>query len=626
MWFDARRVPADGDRALRRAVRLRRLPATRSSCSSTRGRATAARSSSTRRPPAATWTTCATRSCAFVDARYPTAADRDHRGLTGKSSGGYGAMVVPMLRPDVFGALASHAGDALFEAAYLPEFPGFVRTLRDRFEGSFDVFFERLAAADHFDMDALPRDRALRLRGRLLARPARSPARRCCRSTSRPGGSIDDVWAQWLEKDPVRMAPGARRRAALDAARSTSTPARATSTTSTSARGRSPRSCDKLGVEHTLELFDGTHGGIAWRYPGAIRELVLALAVTATLDITGLTCPMTWVKTKLELERLAPGEVLTVRCARGRGARERAALGARGRPRGQRSRARRSGSCAGERRPPLVLPRAGRARWRARQRAARRGRGAGAARGRRAGALLAPARAARVERGARSWRCAARACSWSARARSARPVALYLAGAGVGRLGIVDADDVELSNLHRQLLHFTPDVGVPKAHSAAAKLGFLNPEVDRRALPGAPRRRQRRRAGRGRRPRRRLQRLVRHPLRRQRRLLRGADPARGGRRARHERAGDGDPAGGERVLPLRVPGAAAGRAELRRGGRARPGRGRDRLAAGARGAQAADRGGGAAARTPSCRSTSPTLAFLRVAVARRADCPDCGAA
>ena len=57
------------------------------------------------------------------------------------------------------------------------------------------------------------------------------------------------------------------------------------------------------------------------------------------------------------------------------------------------------------------------------------------------------------------------------------PVALYLAGAGAGRLGIVDDDDEELSNLHRQLLHFTPDIGVPKAHSAAAKLGFLNPEV-----------------------------------------------------------------------------------------------------------------------------------------------------
>ena len=57
------------------------------------------------------------------------------------------------------------------------------------------------------------------------------------------------------------------------------------------------------------------------------------------------------------------------------------------------------------------------------------------------------------------------------------PVAAYLAGAGVGRLGIVDSDEVEVSNLHRQPLHFTPDVGVAKAHSAAAKLRFLNPDV-----------------------------------------------------------------------------------------------------------------------------------------------------
>ena len=57
------------------------------------------------------------------------------------------------------------------------------------------------------------------------------------------------------------------------------------------------------------------------------------------------------------------------------------------------------------------------------------------------------------------------------------PVATYLAGAGVGRLGIVDEGDVELSNLHRQHLHFTPDLGVPKAHSAVAKLGYLNPDI-----------------------------------------------------------------------------------------------------------------------------------------------------
>ena len=49
------------------------------------------------------------------------------------------------------------------------------------------------------------------------------------------------------------------------------------------------------------------------------------------------------------------------------------------------------------------------------------------------------------------------------------PVALYLAGAGVGRIGIVDSDVVELSNLHRQPLHFTPDTGVPKVESAARR-------------------------------------------------------------------------------------------------------------------------------------------------------------
>ena len=47
-----------------------------------------------------------------------------------------------MLRPDVFSALASHAGDALFEACYLPEFRETVRALRDRYEGSYDRFWE----------------------------------------------------------------------------------------------------------------------------------------------------------------------------------------------------------------------------------------------------------------------------------------------------------------------------------------------------------------------------------------------------------------------------------------------------------------------------------------------------
>lgn len=57
------------------------------------------------------------------------------------------------------------------------------------------------------------------------------------------------------------------------------------------------------------------------------------------------------------------------------------------------------------------------------------------------------------------------------------PVAAYLAGAGVGRLGIVDDDEVELSNLHRQTLYATADLGEPKAHAAVAKLQLVNPDV-----------------------------------------------------------------------------------------------------------------------------------------------------
>jgi adenylyltransferase/sulfurtransferase len=57
------------------------------------------------------------------------------------------------------------------------------------------------------------------------------------------------------------------------------------------------------------------------------------------------------------------------------------------------------------------------------------------------------------------------------------PVAMYLAGAGVGSLGVVDSDVVELSNLHRQPLHFTPDLGLPKASNAVVKLSALNTEI-----------------------------------------------------------------------------------------------------------------------------------------------------
>ena len=63
------------------------------------------------------------------------------------------------------------------------------------------------------------------------------------------------------------------------------------------------------------------------------------------------------------------------------------------------------------------------------------------------------------------------------------PASIYLAAAGVGTLGIVDSDVVELSNLHRQVLHTTDDIGRTKLDSAKAHLGALNPDIEIRTHP-----------------------------------------------------------------------------------------------------------------------------------------------
>ena len=71
------------------------------------------------------------------------------------------------------------------------------------------------------------------------------------------------------------------------------------------------------------------------------------------------------------------------------------------------------------------------------------------------------------------------------------PLTLYLAAAGVGTIGLVDFDVVDVSNLQRQIIHATPDVGRPKIDSAEDKLKALNPELDRPPLRIPDQRRQR---------------------------------------------------------------------------------------------------------------------------------------
>jgi S-formylglutathione hydrolase FrmB len=203
----------------------------------------------------------------FVDERYPASG---RHGVAGHSSGGYGAMVCSMLRPDTFAAFASHAGDALFEHCYLRDFAPVARTLRDHFEGSYEVLFERLKEADAFEFSRY---------GTALSIYAMAEAY----SPGELPFAIDtgmlhaEVWAKWLRWDPVRMAAShvdalkRMRRIYLDAGR------RDEYYLDLGAQAFAAE-LSRLGVEHTLELFDGGHGGFSHRYPAAVRELVVALA------------------------------------------------------------------------------------------------------------------------------------------------------------------------------------------------------------------------------------------------------------------------------------------------------------------------------------------------------------
>jgi S-formylglutathione hydrolase FrmB len=207
----------------------------------------------------------------FVDSRYRTLDAASHRGITGKSSGGYGAMVTPMLRPDLFGGLATHAGDALFELCYLPDFREAARALRDVYDGSFDAFWTDFRSRPAFTKET---DHTL----------LNTWAMAACYSANEDGsvdlpfdpatGQLrDDVWERWLAWDPVRMAEhhadalrglraiyidsGNRDQFFLDLGAEAFR-----------------RELERLGVTDVFfELFDGTHSSVEYRYPLALRYL-----------------------------------------------------------------------------------------------------------------------------------------------------------------------------------------------------------------------------------------------------------------------------------------------------------------------------------------------------------------
>lgn len=140
----------------------------------------------------------------FVDARYRTLADRAHRAISGKSSGGFGAMITPMLRPDLFGALASHAGDALYELCYLAEFGKSVRHLRD-YDGDIQAWWVDFRSRTAFTKPA--DEHLLMMLGISACFSARADGTPELPFDPRTGVLRPQVWQRWLDWDPVRMAP-----------------------------------------------------------------------------------------------------------------------------------------------------------------------------------------------------------------------------------------------------------------------------------------------------------------------------------------------------------------------------------------------------------------------------------
>ncbi len=139
---------------------------------------------------------------ACVDQKYRTLADRDHRAVVGKSSGGYGAVILALRHPDVFGLMACHSGDLYFEYCYKPDIIHAIRGL-SKF-GGLEKFWNEFPTLH-------PRDHAFNATLNVVAMSAcYSPNPAAPHGFDLPfdpetGELREDVWQRWLAWDPVRL-------------------------------------------------------------------------------------------------------------------------------------------------------------------------------------------------------------------------------------------------------------------------------------------------------------------------------------------------------------------------------------------------------------------------------------
>jgi S-formylglutathione hydrolase FrmB len=138
----------------------------------------------------------------FIDGRYRTIADRTSRGVFGKSSGGYGALLMGMRHADLFSGIACHSGDSAFDLCFRPDFPKTANAINAA--GGLEVWWQAFEAKPKKSRDEI----AVLLIIAMAACYSPDPAAPlglalpfdCTTCTLR-----DDVWARWRAWDPVEM-------------------------------------------------------------------------------------------------------------------------------------------------------------------------------------------------------------------------------------------------------------------------------------------------------------------------------------------------------------------------------------------------------------------------------------
>jgi len=213
----------------------------------------------------------------WVDEHYRTIAGRESRAIAGKSSGGFGAMITPMLRPDLFGALATHAGDAQHELCYIPEFGKAVRALRDYDHDImrwWDDFRSRPAFTKPDD------DTLLMMLGISACYSATEDGTPELPFDPVTGTLRPEQWQRWLDWDPVRMV--SRHIDAVQSLRAVWIDAGNRDEWYLDLGAEAFRAeVAKAGLPDDrvhFELFDAGHAAIDYRYPLALAWLAERLA------------------------------------------------------------------------------------------------------------------------------------------------------------------------------------------------------------------------------------------------------------------------------------------------------------------------------------------------------------